>query len=341
MDSATFLEAGKNLPLKPVYVVHGEEDFLKRQVLAKLRQLCFGTEEESLGWTVLEGERAEFAAVRDELSTLGFLADHRLVQISQADTFVTDYRAQLEKYVAEPSSRGTLVLEVKSWPANTKLSKLVPADATLVCKTLPAGRLPDWCVRWARSNYGKQISSAAARLLVELAGSETGILDQELAKLSVYVGSAAKIEEPDVDRLVGNNRAQTVWKIFEFIGAGQMAEALGLLDKLLEQGEEPLRILGAFGSQLRKLPQAATLAGTGMSMHAALQQAGVAPFNIRVAEQQLRHLGRKRVERIYDWLLEVDSGLKGGSELQPRLQLERLVVQLTRPDRETKAAPSR
>ncbi len=341
MDSSAFLEAAKNPPLKPVYVVHGEEDFLKRQVLAKLRQMCFGSDEESLGWTVLEGERAEFAAVRDELSTLGFLADHRLVQISQADKFVTTYRPQLEKYVAEPSTRGTLVLEVKSWPANTKLSKLVPADATLVCKALPSGRLPDWCVRRARSPYQKQLSSAAARLLVDLVGYEMGLLDQELAKLAVYAGSAAKIDEGDVDKLVGNNRAEKVWKILEFIGAGQMADALGLLDKLLDQGEEPIRMLGAFGSQLRKLPQAAILIRAGVSTQQALQQVGVAPFNLRGAEQQLRHLGHRRVEQLYDWLLEVDSGLKGGSELDPRLQLERLIVRLTRPDRDAKATGAR
>jgi DNA polymerase-3 subunit delta len=329
MDSIAFLESTKKSPLKPVYVVHGEEDFLKRRVLQKLRELCFGSEEESLGWTVLEGDRAEFAAVRDELATLGFLADHRLVQISQADKFVTNHRAQLEKYVAEPSSRGTLVLEVKSWPATTKLAKLVPPDATLVCKSLSAGRLPAWCAQWARSSFGKQLDSAAAGLLVELIGAEMGLLDQELAKLSSYVGASPKITESDVDKLVGNSRAETVWKIFEFIGAGEMARALELLDRLLEQGEEPLRILGAFGSQLRKLPQAVTFTKDGVSLHEALQLAGVSSFNLRTAEQQIRRLGRQRVERIYDWLLELDSGLKGASELPPRLQLERLVVRLT------------
>jgi DNA polymerase-3 subunit delta len=338
MDGSTFLEAANAGSLEPIYVVHGDEDFLKRRVLLKLRQICFGDEGECLGWTVLEGDRAEFAAVRDELSTLGFLSEHRLVQVSQADKFVTNHRAQLEKYAAEPSKRGTLVLEVKTWLSTTKLAKLVPVEATLVCKALPAGRLPDWCVRWARTNYQKQLSSAGARLLIEYVGSEMGLLDQELGKLAVYVGAAPKIEENDVDKVVGNNRAETVWKIFDFISAGQMVDALGLLDKLLDQGEEPLRLLGAFGSQLRKLPQAAALARSGLSLQEALRQAGVSPFNLRTAEQQMRHLGRQRVERLYDWLLEVDSGLKGGSDLSPRLQLERLVVQLTRPEKAGKPA---
>ncbi len=283
MDSSAFLEADDSKPLKPVYVVHGDDDFLKRQVLARLRKRCFGSDEESLGWTVLEGDKAQFSAVRDELSTLGFLSERRLVQIDQADKFVTDFRGQLEKYVGEPSTRGVLVLEVKSWPANTKLAKLMPVDATLVCKAPPTYKLPEWCVRWAKAAYGKQISAGAARLLVDLIGQEMGLLDQELAKLTAYVGSSARIGEDDVDKLVGSSRAETIWKIFDFIGAGQVADALQLLDRLLDQGEEPLRVLGAFSSQLRRLPQAAALSKLGLSLNEALQQAGVAPFNMRSA----------------------------------------------------------
>jgi DNA polymerase III subunit delta len=332
MDSSVFLENATPTSLKPVYVVHGDEDFLKRRVLARLRECVFGKDEESLGWSVIAGDKADFASVRDELSTLGFLSERRLVQIDQADPFVTHFRAQLEKYVAEPSSRGILVLEVKSWTSTTKLAKLVPADATLVCKTLPMGKLPDWCTRWARTSHGKQMSTNAARLLVELIGEEMGLLDQELAKLAAYVGSASKIDVDDVDKLVGNSRAETIWKMFDFIGSGRMDEALRLLDRLFDQGEEPIRMLGAFSMQLRRLARAASLASRGLSMNEALTQAGILSFAMRGAEQQLRHLGKRRIERVYDWLLELDSGLKGGNELPPRLQMERLIIQLARPE---------
>jgi DNA polymerase-3 subunit delta len=336
MDSSAFLEQEKSAPLKPVYVVHGDEDFLKRQVLLKLRKRCFGEGEESLGWSLLTGEEANFAEVRDELSTLGFLSEHRLVQIDQADKFVTEYRAQLEKYVVEPSRHGVLVLEVKSWPATTKLAKLVPSDATLVCKAPVKYKVPEWCVRWAKTSQGKQLSQAAARLLVDFIGEELGLLDQELGKLATYVGAANKIDVDDVHKIVGNSRAESIWKILDSIGAGNPNEALHLLDRLFVQGEEPLRMLGAFSFQLRKLAQAGLLASGGMGVGAALAQAGVQPFALRGAEQQLRHIGKRRAARLYDWLLEVDGGLKGGSELPPRLQLERMIVQLARPD----AAPS-
>jgi DNA polymerase-3 subunit delta len=65
-------------------------------------------------------------------------------------------------------------------------------------------------------------------------------------------------------------------------------------------------------------------------MTVALEEVGVPPFGIKQAEQQLRHLGRRRAEQIYDWLLETDQGVKGSSQLSPRTLLERLVLRLAR-----------
>jgi DNA polymerase-3 subunit delta len=182
----------------------------------------------------------------------------------------------------------------------------------------------------AAARYDKQLSSEAAKLLVDLIGAEMGLLDSELAKLAIYVGSAARIDTGDVDKLVGNSRAENMWKIFDAIGTGNSAAALTILDRLLEQNEEPLRILGAFSMQLRRLAQAARLSQQGQSLTAALDRAGVPPFARRGCEEQLRHLGRQRTDRLYDWLLEADLGLKSSGQLSPRTLLERLVVRLAR-----------
>jgi DNA polymerase-3 subunit delta len=69
--------------------------------------------------------------------------------------------------------------------------------------------------------HGKKISSDAAELLVELTGGDLGLLEQELAKLAVYVGSRDTITVQDVDGLVARNRVQTVWEILEAAGAGE------------------------------------------------------------------------------------------------------------------------
>src|SRR5262249_31886736 len=107
MDALAFLEAPPAKP-QPVYVLHGEEDFLKRQVLGTLRTIVFGKEGGDFGLSVQAGDKADFAAIVDELNTLPFLGPRRLVVVENAEAFVTKYRALLEKYVAEPSLHGVL-----------------------------------------------------------------------------------------------------------------------------------------------------------------------------------------------------------------------------------------
>jgi DNA polymerase-3 subunit delta len=330
MDSLSFLQRPAQPTPYPVYVLHGDEAFLKRQVLALLRAQILGESAESMGLATHAGDKAIFATVVEELQTLPFLSPRRLVVVENADPFVTRFRGQLEKLIARPPTAGVLVLEVKTWPANTKLAKAVPDPATLVCKALTTQQLPNWCVQWADRRYGKQLAPGAARLLVELIGADMGHLDQELAKLSAYVEPAVQIDNRAVDRLVGNSRTENTWKIFDAIGEGRTVEALAILGRLFEQGEEPMRILGAFSMQLRRLAQAARLHSLGQPLAGALQQCGVPPFAVRASEQQLRHLGRSRTDRLYEWLIETDLGLKGGSSLPPRSLLEKLVVRLAR-----------
>jgi DNA polymerase-3 subunit delta len=330
MDSLTFLQSAAKAKPRPIYVLHGDEHFLKRRVLAALRTIVLGPEDDGFGMSSRDGDKSSWAEIHDELETLPFLSPRRLVVIDRADPFVTRERPRLEKYFAEPSKTGVLVLDVQSWAASTKLAKLLPETATIVCKAPAAQKLPEWCADWCATQHGKPLSASAARLLVDLVGADMGLLDQEMAKLAIFAGGNSRIDTADVDQLVGQSRAENTWKIFDLIGAGQVGAALTLLDRLLDQGEEPLRLLGAFSMQLRRLAQAARLHGQGEPLPGALERAGVPPFGRRNAEQQLRHLGRRRLDRIYDWLLETDLGLKGSSQLPPRVLLERLVVQLAR-----------
>jgi DNA polymerase-3 subunit delta len=330
MDSLAILErAGKGKP-RPVYVLAGDEDFLKRQVVLALRRWLLGPADDGFGYSCHPGDKAVWSAVHDELQTLPFLGGHRLALIDAADPFVTKSRAALEKYVAEPSSTGVLVLDVKSWPANTRLAKLIDANGTLTCKAPAASRLPEWCMRWCQAQHDKQLAAPAAQLLVELVGPEMGLLDQELAKLAAYVGEAKQVRAADVDRLVGNSRAEEVWKIFDAIGAGQVGEALALLDRQLDQGNPPEAVLGAFSYQMRLLARAGRLHARGKPLATALAEVGLQQWRAEKVEAQMRHLGRRRLARLYDWLLEVDLGMKGGSQLPKQLLLERLIVRLAR-----------
>jgi DNA polymerase-3 subunit delta len=330
MDSLAFLEAPDRAEARRVYVLHGDEDFLKRQALAALQRRWLGDEPPPFALASHAGDRASFPAIADELHTLPFLSPCRVVVVENADPFVTANRSALEKYAGNPSATGVLVLVVKSWTANTNLAKMLDNQATLTCKAPAVHRLPEWCARWSAARHGKELTGPAGQLLVDYIGPEMGLLDQELAKLAVYVGTNKRIDRGDVDKLVGNSRAEDVWKTFNAIAGRRAGEALTILGRLLEQGDDANNILGAFRVRLRPVAKAYRLTRLGRSLDAALQEAGVPPFAIRDSKQLMQHLGQRRLEKLYDWLVEVELGLKGSSPLPPRLLLERLVVRLAR-----------
>jgi DNA polymerase III subunit delta len=331
MDSLAFLDRATRASPEPIYVLHGDEDFLKRQVLAGIRKRSLEAESDSFGLSFYSGDKITFAEIRDELETLPFAGSRRLVVVEGADPFVTAARTLLEKYFSQPAATGTLVLDVKTWRSDTKLAKLLKDNATIVCKAIPAYRLPSWCVKWMAAQHGKRLSPDAADLLVELVGTDMGQLDQEMCKLAIYVGSANQVDAKDVDKIIGRGRVENMWKIFDAIGSGQTGTALAILDRLFEQGEEPLRILGAFSMQLRRLAQVARRSRQGQPLVRAMSEAGVPHFAQKGCELQLKHLGQERAEQLYDWLLEVDVSLKSTTHLPARTLLERLVVRLARP----------
>jgi len=330
MDATAFLATKPKGQPAPLYVLHGDEDFLKRQARDVLVHFLLEDADPDFALSAYPGDKADWSTVRSELATLPFLSPRRVVVIEQADPFVTEYRPQLEKYLAAPS-KGVLILDVRTWPATTKLAKAVPDASTIVCKALKPAQLPPWCVARAKAEYDKKLAQPAARLLVELIEPSLGLLDQELAKLAAYVGDVATISAEDVDALCGRSRGAETFKIFDAVGQGNAGEALGILQRLLADGENPIALLGAFSWQLRRVAQANRLVGQGMSVAKALGEVGVRDFAFAAWERLMKHLGRRRMDRLYDWLLDVDLGMKGNSPLAESAQLERLVVRLARP----------
>lgn len=331
MDAFALLEKATAIKPAPLFVLSGDEDFLRRQVSARLVRDLLGDSDPAFSISSFEGEKADWSTVKSELDTLPFLSPRRVVVVEQADPFVTRFRGQLEQYATAPSQNGTLILEVKSWPSNTRLAKATPDSATISCKAPGEAKLIAWCRKWLKDQYGKEFTGDAAEYLVSVAEPSLGRLDQELAKLAAFVGKATSITREHVEQLVGRTREAETFKIFDAIGSGRTADALTILQRLFQQGEEALQILGTFSWQMRRLAAVSRLARTGMPLNMAMERAGVQPWARGGMEQQLRHLGKARMDKIYDWLLENDLGLKGSSQLPGSLLLERLVVQLSRP----------
>ena len=316
----------------------GGDAFLKAEVLTALRRQVLSGEEAEFGLTTFTDRETQLRDVRDALSSQSLFGDgRRLVIIEEADSFVTEYRAELEDLLAVPG-RGVLVLDVKTWPSNTRLAKAVAASGLAIqCDSPNERQIKSWLPRRAKAEHQVRLEAAAADALVELVPPELGILVQEVAKLALLVGEGRVIDVKLVRDNVGGWRTRATWDMVDAAADGRAAEALAQLDRLIASGEKPFGLLPQMASSLRRfatamsLVDAAEAVGRRLPPREALAQAGVLPFKLTDAERQLRQIGRRRARQLTQWLLAADLAMKSHSSAddRARTELERLIVQLS------------
>ncbi len=327
MHATEFL-ANRSKPAHvPVVVLFGNERYLKLEAMKRLPGADADNDDVAL--TRVAGKDADLRGVVDELLTVSMFGDQRVVLVEDADDFIKDNRPGLEKYVANPSKSSLLILDVKSWPKNTKLAKaVVETGLTVECSPLTGAPLSRWLQRSAKADFQKTLLPAAAGLMIQLAGDSLGVLEQELAKLAALVGDNDTITEDDVTRVVGGWRLETTWNMLDAVRDGHVGRAIEDLDKLIVSGEHPIKILGGITFVFRKYAEATEIARQTRDLPAALRSAGVFPGAVSASEQYLRRMGYDKASRLFQWLVEADHNLKGGSRVDLRLQLERLFVRL-------------
>lgn len=332
-----FLEAPDRFSAASVCAVYGDDAFLKSEVLATLRRLVLGGKDGEFGLSVFSGREVQLRDVRDALSSQSLFGDgQRLVIVEEADSFVSEHRPELEDYVAHVA-KGMLVLEVKTWPANTRLAKAVAASGLAIdCGAPKERQIKSWLTQRAKAVHNVRLEAAATDALLDLVPPELGILVQEIAKLELGVGPNRVIDVKLVQDNVGGWRTRATWDMVDAAADGRAADALAQLDRLITSGEKPFGLLPQIASSLRKFPTAVQLIEAAersrqrLPPRDALAQAGVPPFKLGDAERQLRQIGRQRAKQLTQWLLAADLAMKGhnSSDERARMEIERLIIRL-------------
>ncbi len=330
-----YLAKPNKYPAQAVVVIFGKETFLQHLVLEQLRGRIWGSGE-GFDQKHFDGRTAEMAELVDVLSTKSLFGDDRRVAVVEAaDEFVSRFREPLERYLNHPSQSAVLILLPEEWRANTKLAKAVEQTGLAIeCKPPSERKLTTWLIEWAEKQHDKTLDRDAAADLVSLVGAQLGLLDQELAKLASFAQEKPRITAGMVGELVAGWRKRTAFEMLDAAVDGKTAEALRLLSRLLEAGEQPVGVLAQMAATLRKYAAAARLIlqaeaqGQQLGVMDALKQAGIS-FKLPESASRLKALGRKRATQLYGWLRQADLDLKGESPLPPRTVLEQLIARIS------------
>lgn len=324
----------KELP--PVVVTFGDDAFLRLQTIHHVLKLAKIDHDSA---KTFDGESCLWRDVHDELATVSlFDPDERRVAIVRhGDDLVKGSRPQMEKWFAKPVVQSLLLLELSSFPSNTKLYKIAAESGWCIECSAPKGKAVEtWIKKWAASAHKLTLTQSQVGFIIDRVGPDFGLLDQELAKAALYADDSGQIADDRLTLAIGSWRTQTVWEIVAAAVEGRTAHALEQLHKVIQAGESPMAVVPQMSWSLRRFGTATQLVAQAerlrrkVSLRDALARAGFRPYELGTAEAQLRRLGRVRGLAMLDWLLELDMKLKLSHSQEDRavFAVEEFIVRL-------------
>jgi DNA polymerase-3 subunit delta len=320
------IDTKPNRPGGQVYVIAGKDEFLVAEKTAGLVGELLKPDEMQLCLWRADADKVTAVDVFDELRTLPFLAERRVVVLAGADDFVSDNRELLEKYFESPAASGVLILTVGGWASNTRLAKALPKVGQLIeVGELKSRELVGYICDYAREQHNKNLSYNAAQMLIELSGDEPGILRNEIDKLAAYVAAAKNITEKEIAELVGRNRVFGAFEVIDSMMAADTGTAIEKLRMMFDADKDAeYTVLGAFAWHFRRMFSAAAMLQKGDSPD------GVAR-KLRIWNQSeffgvLKKIGLKRIGDCLRQLAEFDYQIKTG-RATAQTAIESMIVQ--------------
>jgi DNA polymerase III subunit delta len=319
--------------LAPLYLLHGPEDYLREEAARRIADAALQDaplrEFNEAAFSLASGDVQQAIAAAEQLPMMG---GRRVVRVSDFAKLREADEAALMRYLARPAESAVVVFVADDLDKRRKLSKAL-IDS---CVAVEFAAMTDAEARqWARDQLKRLKADADERALsylVGLAGTGARQLKNELEKLATAALPSGRITTELVGALVGRSREHSNFELTDRLVARDRRGALSLLQKLLDDGAEPLMLIGLVASNFRRLALAKELMAQGRPKDEVFRLVNM-PYSKR--EEFLATARRadaddlaRRIRRIAAADLAIKTSLGGGGR-GPRLQLELLVCELS------------
>ena len=314
-----------------LYVFHGEEAYLRSYYLDALRKLLVEDFAEAFNYHRFGADTISLQAVLDSIEALPMMSQRSMVQIDDVNFFAMgEDGASYAKFFSNIPDYCTVVLVYDTVEYKIDRRKKALAEvfdrAVEVNFTQPSEReLMSWIGRHLKK-AGKRIAPEDAQYLIHRSGGAMTALLGELGKLSAYVEEET-VTRAHIDLLVEPVLEAEVWDLTDAIAAGRYERALQALRTLLQKQEEPVRILGAIGGQLRRILAAKRLMAAGKRQQDLMKLCGLGGYPAQKTMDNARRLSEGFCARAMELCLEADLRMKTSYD-EPERVLEFLVLEL-------------
>ena len=325
----TQLTKGK---ISPVYLLTGEDLYRKKVVMAQIRQ---AVNPDEFNFFQEQAAKADMGHVLSLANTPPVFAASRLVVLTGIESLRKEPKAALVDYLENPLETTVLVLtynDNKKMKTEKGLAEAAAA-AGCVCNfdELKNDDLASW-VRTQAQQKNLELSFDAVDMLCDLVGSELGALENELEKLALYVWDRTDktISPADVLACIGFSKEQNPFELTNAITACQKDRCLKLVDKLLEDGEEPIAILSKMTYPILKMARIKRLTQGGMSAGDVAKAAGLMFWESRLVSAARNFPSVKAFEQTLNRIIDTDALFKSSSVSDPKIALKGVLLTLFR-----------
>lgn len=323
------LERSLREGVRPLYLLLGPENYLRRVAAQSITDVA-------LSRTLLrEFNESSFSLLSDSVQAamaaaeqLPMMSDMRVVRVRDFAKLREADEETLIRYLNNPSPSTVMIFSADELDKRKKSSKALLDSCTVV----DFSPLKDAEAKaWAKTRL-KELKIAAddqvLTQLIRLVGTDVQTLFNELGKLASAAASTGFITFELVDELIGRSRELSNFDLGDHLLAGNRKRALETLHRLLEDGVEPLMLVGLIAGNYHRLALGKHLFARG-GREEVFRNVSLPPFKRDAYISTLQRSSTTQLARGIQLTAAVDLAIKT-SQATPRLQLEMLVCELTK-----------
>ena len=247
------IEDIKKQEFKQVYLLYGEEVYLKLQYRDKLRQ-ALNVESDTMNYAYYSGKGISEGEIIDLAETMPFFAEHRVIVLEDTGFFknavdkLADYMKNLPEYLV------LIFVETEVDKRNKMFKAVQKAGRVVEFSTQKEDTLLTWIARMLGS-VNKRITKADAQYLLSRTGTDMSNIAAEVEKLICYALERDVITKQDINEICTELMENRIFEMIRAVTEQNQEKALDLYYDLLALKEPPMRILFLLARQYNQLLQ--------------------------------------------------------------------------------------
>ncbi len=268
----------KNGRFQPVYLLYGEERYLKKQYKDKLRNaLCAA--EDNMNNHFFEGKGIPVGEVIDLAETMPFFADRKVIFLEESGLLKAGGE-QMAEYLGNQNETTVLIFVESEIDKRSKLYKTISAKGCVVEFTQQdENTLKKW-IAGLLAKEGKKITENTVQLFLTKTGSDMENIHGELEKLICYCMDREVVTAEDVEIICTTRVTSHIFDMVDAIADKKRTRALELYYELLALKEPSMRILFLIARQCNILLQVKAMKNKGFGNKEIASAIGVPPFAV-------------------------------------------------------------